>query len=156
MTVQTLEIMFVLFAVLYAVWQAAQIFFFAGARRSAASKVSMLYWEKLGVDNLLLIVTGLLNLWLYLAKRREAIRVQGRPYRRLRLELCYSIFFLGYGLTYDLYRVQPLRNFLLLNYRSFVLFRVATLLVLILPIYMELISSIVNVYKSRSLRRRDL
>lgn len=103
---------------------------------------NILYFGKLGADNLLLMLVGLLHLLIWVRKRKEG-------FRRLRAKLFEAIFFLGYGFTHDLYRYKPLRPLLLydMNYTTY---RIIILLVLLIPLYIQLLSDIKALYFKNS------
>lgn len=105
------------------------------------------YFGKVGADNLLLIVVGLLFLVLYLLKRQEG------NFARLKVDLCNCFFFLTWGFFNDIYRFKPLRNFLLMHY-SFQPYKTLLLIVTLAPLYYYLIDSILKILIARHTRRK--
>ena len=74
---------------------------------------------KSGIDNVLLMLVGILFVVLLVLKHRY----RHGHYHRLRLDVFLCIHFLVYGFGNDLYRFAPLRNFLLLHTQSYLRFR---------------------------------
>ena len=99
---------------------------------------NMLYFGKLGADNLLLILVGVLHLFIWLKKRKSG-------YRRMREELFEAIFFVGYGLIKDAYRIKAIRPYLIWNW-NFVLYQSLIVFALLLPLYIQLIGDIKRLY----------
>ena len=106
------------------------------------------YLGKVGVDNFLLIVVGLLFFVLYALKRQEA------RYARLNIYVSAGVFFSLYGFFYDIYRIKAFRPYLLWNF-SFVPYRTAILLATLLPLYTALIDSILKIIRARYLKRKS-
>ena len=106
-----------------------------------------IFYGKVGADNLLLMLVGVLFFVLYALKRQEA------HYDRLKIYLCSGLFFVFYGFSCDLYRLKFLRPFLLSNF-SFQPYRTLILLASLLPLYFYLIESIVKILKARYMPRK--
>ena len=106
-----------------------------------------LYSGKLGTDNALLILTGLLFFVLFYLKRREAM------YDRLWLYFWCGVFFMGYGFLDDAYRIRLLRPILLGHWRNFALWRSLILFVTLLPLYIKLTHDIAAII-IRNIRQR--
>lgn len=101
-----------------------------------------IYVGKVGVDNLLLMIVGVLFLVLYILKRQEA------RYDRLNIYLYSSFFFLVYGFCYDIYRLKALRKYLIINY-SFAPYHTIILLASLLPLYFCLVESLIRLIFKR-------
>ena len=100
------------------------------------------YTGKVGVYNFLLIAVGVLFLVLYVLKRQET------HYERLSLYYHAGLFFVLYGFLFDAYRIKALRKYLLWNY-SFSPYKTIILVVTLLPLYSDLIESIVRILSKR-------
>lgn len=103
---------------------------------------NILFYGKIGADNLLLMLVGLLHMLIWLKKRHSGLK-------RMREELFEAVFFLGYGLLHDLYRFKAIRPFILSN-RSFTLYNTIILVLLLLPLYVQLLSDIKALYHKPS------
>ena len=101
-----------------------------------------IYVGKVGVDNLLSMIVGVLFLVLYILKRQEA------RYDRLNIYLYSSFFFLVYGFCYDIYRLKALRKYLIINY-SFAPYHTIILLASLLPLYSCLVESLIRLIFKR-------
>lgn len=101
-----------------------------------------LYMGKIGIDNFLLILVGILFFILYVLKRQEAHN------DRLSIYLCSGLYFVGYGFLFDAYRLKPLRKLLLWNL-SFSPYKTIILVITLLPLYTVLIESIVRILSKR-------
>lgn len=101
-----------------------------------------IYFGKIGADNFLLMLVGVLFFVLYGMKRVEA------AYERLHIYLAAGAFFTLYSLLNDMYRVKALRPYLLINY-SFQPYRTLILLLTLLPLYITLINSIIRILHAR-------
>lgn len=95
------------------------------------------YIGKLGLDNLLMMLAGVLYFVLYALYMRE-----GKHWRRLRLYLYQGMFYLVFGFAWDLYRVESLRTALLMNGLNYLPYRLGVLLLALGPVIVELVSSI--------------
>lgn len=104
-----------------------------------------IYTGKIGVDNFLLMFVGGLFLTLYILKRQEY------NYDRLNIYLYSSFYFLIYGFAHDIYRLKPLRKYLLINY-SFAPYHTIILLASLLPLYSCLIESVLRIIRKRFLK----
>lgn len=103
-----------------------------------------IFYGKIGVDNLLLMLVGLLFFVLALLRRKDAAP------DILRIALASGAFFCLYGFGNDLYRYKLLRPYLLIN-QNFQPFRTLIVLASLLPLYVCLIDSIVRlIYKRHS------
>ena len=100
---------------------------------------STFFYGKVGVDNLLLILVGLLFVVLAALRRHDAATDS------LRIAQASGAFFLCYGFTNDLYRFKPLRAYLLVN-QNYQPFRTFVLLASLLPLYVCLINSIIRLF----------
>lgn len=105
------------------------------------------YVGKLGADNLLLICVGLLFFLLYWLKKHDG------QYERLKLYFWAGFFFSFYGFFYDLYRIKPLRPYLIYHF-TLQPYKTISLLISLLPLYYYLIDSIVRLLKARYMRRK--
>lgn len=85
-----------------------------------------LYTGKIGIDNLLLIVVGILYFCVYRQNRQAPLAD---------LHWRTAVFFLGYGVLYDLFRIKELRIYLLLHTQNFWLFRSLLLFLFLLFLY---------------------
>ena len=99
---------------------------------------NILFYGKIGADNLLLILVGVLHLLIWLKRRKDGLR-------RIRQELCEAIFFIGYGLAIDLYRYQFLRKHLVLS-GNFTIYKITILIALLTPLYIQLIGDVKRLY----------
>ena len=88
------------------------------------------------------MLVGALFLALYLIKRQEC------KYDRLNIYLYASFYFLVYGFCFDLYRLKPLRKYLLFNF-SFAPYHTIILLVSLLPLYSCLVESLIRLLSKR-------
>ena len=105
------------------------------------------YIGKLGLDNFLLILAGILYFCLYAVKHRE------KPYKRLRLEFFQGMFYVVFGFGFDLYRLKSLRGWLLMGYLNFLPFRLLILLLAILPVIVQLTWEISYILRKRRSER---
>lgn len=85
-----------------------------------------LYTSKVGIDNLLLIVVGILYYCVYRSNRHAPLAD---------LHWRTAVFFFGYGFLYDLFRIKELRFYLLLHTQNFLLFRSLLLFLFLLFLY---------------------
>lgn len=111
---------------------------------------SGVFIEKIGIDNLLLILVGVLFFVLLALKHRY----QHGQYHRLRLDVFLGIYFVVYGFGNDLYRFVPLRNYLLLHTQNYLRYRLVILFVTVLPLYYQLITDIFRLYRAHHKTRR--
>lgn len=105
---------------------------------------------KSGIDNVLLMLVGILFVVLLVLKHRY----RHGHYHRLRLDVFLCIHFLVYGFGNDLYRFAPLRNFLLLHTQSYLRFRLTIIFLTVLPIYYQLVTDICRLYRANHTTRR--
>lgn len=96
----------------------------------------LLFSGKLGAENVILIIIGILHLVIF-AQRRQDLK----KYHRLWLHLWEGVFFCGYGFLYDLYRYRVFLDYWILDlgFHSVLIWRMVVLFVLITPIYVVLI-----------------
>lgn len=102
-----------------------------------------IFWDKLGVENLLLIVTGVLYFVLFLLKRQEG------HYHRLYLYCWNGIFFIGYGLAFDIFRYRWFRYHYFQWFKNVLAWRIVIIGVLLVPIYILLVKDITAIIKTR-------
>lgn len=105
-----------------------------------------LYAGKIGVDNFLLILVGVLYLAAYYQTQRDHADAD--------LHWRTAIFFLVYGFTFDLYRLKSLRQYLLFGGMNFQLFRSGVLLLSLLFLYDGLVHVIVKKWREQRKTRR--
>lgn len=105
-----------------------------------------LYAGKIGVDNFLLILIGVLYLAAYYQTQRDHADAD--------LHWRTAIFFLVYGFTFDLYRLKSLRQYLLFGGMNFQLFRSGVLLLSLLFLYDGLVHVIVKKWREQRKTRR--
>lgn len=105
-----------------------------------------LYVGKIGVDNFLLILVGVLYLAAYYQTQRDHADAD--------LHWRTAIFFLVYGFTFDLYRLKSLRQYLLFGGMNFQLFRSGVLLLSLLFLYDGLVHVIVKKWREQRKTRR--
>ena len=98
-----------------------------------------LYSGKIGLDNLLLIVVGLLYLAAYYQTQRDHADAD--------LHWRSAVFFIVYGFTFDLYRLKSLRQYLLFGGLNFQLFRSGVLLFSLLFLYDGLIHALLKKWR---------
>ena len=104
-----------------------------------------LYTGKIGIDNLLLIVVGLLYFYVYYQNRQAPLAD---------LHWRTAIFFLVYGFTFDLYRLKSLRQYLLFGGMNFQLFRSGVLLLSLLFLYDGLVHALLKKWREQRKTRR--
>ena len=105
-----------------------------------------LYAGKIGVDNFLLILVGVLYLAAYYQTQRDHADAD--------LHWRTAIFFLVYGFTFDLYRLKSLRQYLLFGSKSFQLFRSGVLLLSLLFLYDGLVHALLKKWREQRKTRR--
>lgn len=105
-----------------------------------------IYVGKIGVDNLLLIVVGLLYLAAYYQTQRDHADAD--------LHWRSAVFFLVYGFTFDIYRLKSLRSYLLFCGLNFQLFRSGVLLLSLLFLYDGLIHALLKKWREQRKTRR--
>ena len=96
------------------------------------------YTGKIGIDNFLLIIVGILYYCVY------------RQYRHAPLADLHwrtAVFFLGYGFLYDLFRIKELRFYLLLHTQNYWLFRSLLLFLFLLFLYDGLFHALFEQWK---------
>ena len=104
------------------------------------------YIGKIGVDNFLLILVGVLYLAAYYQTQRDHADAD--------LHWRTAIFFIIYGFTFDLYRLKSLRNYLLFGSINFQLFRSGVLLFSLLFLYDGLVHALVKKWREQRKTRR--
>ena len=104
------------------------------------------YVGKIGVDNFLLILVGVLYLAAYYQTQRDHADAD--------LHWRTAIFFLVYGFTFDLYRLKSLRSYLLFGGLNFQLFRSGVLLLSLLFLYDGLIHALLKKWREQRKTRR--
>ena len=104
------------------------------------------YVGKIGVDNFLLILVGVLYLAAYYQTQRDHADAD--------LHWRTAIFFLVYGSTFDLYRLKSLRHYLLFGGLNFQLFRSGVLLFSLLFLYDGLVHILVKKWWAQRKTRR--
>ena len=104
------------------------------------------YVGKIGVDNFLLILVGVLYLAAYYQTQRDHADAD--------LHWRTAIFFLVYGFTFDLYRLKSLRQHLLFGGMNFQLFRSGVLLLSLLFLYDGLVHVLVKKWREQRKTRR--
>ena len=105
-----------------------------------------LYVGKIGVDNFLLMVVGLLYLAAYYQTQRDHADAD--------LHWRTAIFFILYGFTFDLYRLKSLRSYLLFGSLNFQLFRSGVLLLSLLYLYDGLVHALLKKWREQRKTRR--
>ena len=105
-----------------------------------------LYAGKIGVDNFLLILVGVLYLAAYYQTQRDHADAD--------LHWRTAIFFLVYGFTFDLYRLKSLRQYLLFGGMNFQLFRSGVLLLSLLFLYDGLVHALLKKWREQRKTRR--
>ena len=105
-----------------------------------------LYVGKIGVDNFLLILVGVLYLAAYYQTQRDHADTD--------LHWRTAIFFLVYGFTFDLYRLKSLRHYLLFGGLNFQLFRSGVLLFSLLFLYDGLVHILLKKWREKRKTRR--
>ena len=105
-----------------------------------------LYVGKIGVDNFLLILVGVLYLAAYYQTQRDHADAD--------LHWRTAIFFLVYGFTFDLYRLKSLRQYLLFGGMNFQLFRSGVLLLSLLFLYDGLVHALLKKWREQRKTRR--
>lgn len=103
------------------------------------------YVGKIGIDNILLVCVGLLYLCAYIQFQRDHVDAD--------LHWRTSIFFIVYGMTFDLYRFKPLRPFLLLNTANYQLYNSAVLMFSLLFLYDGLVHALLARWKAKRKNR---
>ena len=104
------------------------------------------YIGKIGVDNFLLILVGVLYLAAYYQTQRDHVDAD--------LHWRAAIFFIIYGFTFDLYRLKSLRNYLLFGGINFQLFRSGVLLFSLLFLYEGLVHALLKKWREQRKTRR--
>ena len=104
------------------------------------------YVGKIGIDNIFLIIVGLLYFVVYLQTHRGHADAD--------LHWRTAVFFMIYGLTFDLYRLKSLRPLLLFGSKNFQLFKTGLLLFSLLFLYDGLIHAIIREWRARRKTRR--
>ena len=105
------------------------------------------YIGKIGIDNLLLMCVGILYLAVYYQTQRDHVDAD--------LHWRTAIFFFVYAITFDLYRIKPLRPFLLFNTRDYQLYQSAVLMFSLLFLYDGLVHRLLAIWRDkRNTRRR--
>lgn len=97
------------------------------------------YVGKIGVDNFLLILVGVLYLAAYYQTQRDHADTD--------LHWRTAVFFLGYGFLYDLFRINVLRFSLLLHTQNYWLFRSLLLFLFLLFLYDGLFHALFEQWK---------
>ena len=105
-----------------------------------------IYVGKIGVDNFLLILVGVLYLAAYIQTQRDHADAD--------LHWRTAIFFLVYGFTFDLYRLKSLRRYLLFGGLNFQLFRSGVLLLSLLFLYDGLVHALLKKWREQRKTRR--
>ena len=105
-----------------------------------------IYVGKIGVDNFLLILVGVLYLAAYIQTQRDHADAD--------LHWRTAVFFLVYGFTFDLYRLKSLRPHLLFGSQSFQLFRSGVLLISLLFLYDGLVHALLKKWREQRKTRR--
>ena len=94
------------------------------------------YLGKIGLDNAMLMLSGVLYLILY------ALAMRQRYWQQSRLYLFQGMFYILFGFAWDLYRVESLRTVLLIEGLNYLPYRLGVLLLALGPVIIELVSSI--------------
>ncbi len=105
--------------------------------------VDGVFWGKLGIENFLLLLTGVLYLILFFLKRREG------HWHRLYLYLANGCFFCCYALLYDFFRFNWFRRFYFNSFTTVLFWRILLISVFLTPIYVLLIKDIAAIIKTR-------
>lgn len=105
-----------------------------------------LYVGKIGVDNFLLILVGVLYLAAYYQTQRDHVDAD--------LHWRTAIFFIAYGFMFDLYRIKSLRHYLLIGGINFQLFRSGVLLFSLLFLYDGLVHALLKKWREKRKTRR--
>lgn len=105
-----------------------------------------IYVGKIGVDNFLLILVGVLYLAAYYQTQRDHADAD--------LHWRTAVFFLVYGFTFDLYRLKSLRQYLLFGGMNFQLFRSGVLLISLLFLYDGLVHALLKKWREQRKTRR--
>ena len=104
-----------------------------------------IYTGKIGIDNFLLMVIGVLYFCVYW---------QDKTLPHADLHWRTAIFFLFYGFTFDLYRLKSLRHYLLFGGLNFQLFRSGVLLFSLLFLYDGLVHILLKKWREKRKTRR--
>jgi len=107
---------------------------------------SISYVGKLGADNLLLAILGIEHLILFYLKMSDG----GTHYKRYWLSLYEAIFFIGYAIFNDIYRVKALRSFLLTYSNNFIYINSTAILLFGIPLLIRISIDIQSLIIARS------
>ena len=120
----------------------------AGESAAVESRIERLsfYVGKIGIDNFLLILVGVLYLAAYYQTQRDHADAD--------LHWRTAIFFLAYGFTFDIYRLKSLRPYLFFGSKNFQLFRSGVLLLSLLFLYDGLVHALVKKWREQRKTRR--
>jgi len=102
------------------------------------------YFGKIGADNLLLALIGIEHIILFALKWSE-----GRHYTRLWLYLYEGLFFIGYAIFNDIYRIKIFRPYLLEYSMNFVYVNSFAILIFGVPLLIRISLDIQNIIIQR-------
>jgi len=102
-----------------------------------------IFWGKIGIENLLLLITGILYIILFCLKRQED------HWHRLHLYLANGVFFCCYALLYDFFRYNWFRRAYFSSFTNVLFWRILLIGVFLMPVYVLLVRDIGAIIKKR-------